>query len=368
MNVKQGFEQKSPSPRQRRSMSRPRRWWRAWVRLTAPADPAPGASFYQIQAAQRGRMVSLMLLLSTGPVLLGLLMSIVSVHLGLVLLTAALLLGILILSVLNRHGQVTLVGIILWTAVSLGMGLALLSSGVLSPAVLPLLSMLVLSEGLAALVLPLPFVLLAALCNTVSALLAFVFLPHSSLLEAVLAPSDALITGWNVALYGLVALGLWLLVKNRERMNQASEVARLQHALQRERQGHERLIAMLERTEQILQRALKGGQFARMELPSLQDPVLGSLSLTLSQMLDRMHRLARVQASHQAMLPLMTDLEQVEARQQALRQDVARVLRALRVASERQQPIQLGAPTLEELEPLFHALHQQYVLPPPQAR
>lgn len=265
---------------------------RAWVRLTAPVDPAPGASFQEIQAAQRGRMVSLLLLLSTGPVLVGLLMSIVSAHLGLVLLAAALLLGLLLLSVLNRRGQVTLAGIILWTAVSVGMGLALLSSGVLSPAVLPLLSMLVLSEGLAALVLPLPFVLLAALCNTLSALLAFAFLPRSSLLEAMLAKSDALITGWNVALYGLVALGLWLLVKNRERMNQASEVARLQHALLHERQRQERLTASLERIEQTLQRALKGDRSARMGLPSLQDPALGSLSLTLTQMLDRMQRLA----------------------------------------------------------------------------
>lgn len=368
MNGKSGRSVPRPSPRQRRTLSRPRRWWKAWARLTAPAMPAPGASFQQIQAAQRGRMVSLLLLLSTGLVLAGLLMGAVSAHLVLVFLAAALLLGILLLSLLNRRGQVTLVGIILWAAVSIGMDLALLSSAILSPAVLPLLSILVLSEGLAALLLPLPFVLLSALCNTLSALLAFAFLPRSSLLEAVLAQSDVLITGWNVALYALVAPGLWLLVKNRERMNQAGEVARLQQTLQRERQEQEHLIATFEHIEQTLQRALKGERSARIGLPAKPDPLPASLRLTLSQVLDRMQRLAQVHASHQAMLPLMTDLEQMEARQQALHQDVARLLRALRVAGDRQQPVQLGAPALEELEPVFQALHHHYIVPPPQAR
>lgn len=335
-------------------------WWEWWSRHTTPPMPPPGANFAALQGAQRGKMNSLVLLILLSLSLLALLAGIASAHLIVALLAGALLILILILSVLNRR-RALLVGIILWGTVTAGVDLLLLHLTALSPSAIPLFDLLVSSEVLAALLLPLPFVLVAACWNSVFTLVALALLPQTPFLTTVVAVSPLQLSLWSIGLYCLVAGGLWVLTRALEGMNSAEEVARLQQAVIDEQLARRHLEDSLRWMEESVGRVLAGDLAARIRLPEEEGTLCWSLACTLNQALSRMQRLAQVQVSHQALLPLLTEQQNLEGMQAALDQDMVQVMQALRLAEAGQQPIRLGAPRVEELRPLFRALDQKYV-------
>ncbi len=144
-------------------------------------------------------------------------------------------------------------------------------------------------------------------------------------------------------------------------MNSAEEVARLQQAVIDEQLARRHLEDSLRWMEESVGRVLAGDLAARIRLPEEEGTLCWSLACTLNQALSRMQRLAQVQVSHQALLPLLTEQQNLEGMQAALDQDMVQVMQALRLAEAGQQPIRLGAPRVEELRPLFRALDQKYV-------
>jgi hypothetical protein len=340
-------------------------WWGWWSRHTTPPPPSPGAALSALHNAQRGKMNSFLLLVITSLSLFGLLIGIAGTNLAVALSAGALLFLVPVLAVLNRRGQVLIVGSVLWVAVTAGLNLLLLHLVTLSPSAIPLFDLLVSSELLAALLLPLPFVLVAACWNSVFTLVALALLPQTPFLTTVVAVSPLQLSLWSIGLYCLVAGGVWVLVRALEGMNSAEEVARLQQAVIDERLARRHLEDSLRWMEESVGRVLSGDLLARIRLPEEAGTPGFSLALTLNQALSRLERLSQVQASHQAMLPLLVEQQSLEVMQVALDQDMVQVMQALRLAEAGQQPIRLGTPRIEELRPLFRALHQKYLTPLP---
>jgi hypothetical protein len=340
-------------------------WWEWWSRHTTAPMPPPGAALPAIQQAQRGKMNSFLLLVILCLSLIRLLSALIGSSPIFAFLTAGSCIVCIGLLVLNRRGKSLLVGLIIWAAMTATFDLELFHLATLSPAAIPLFDLLVGNELLAALILPLPFLALAACWNSVFALVALALLPHTPFLESVIAANAAQLSLWSVALYVLVAAGIWLLVWMGEQMNPAAEVAGLQQAMLDEQLARRHMEDSLRWMEESVGRVLGGDLSARIRLPEEEGTPCWSLALTLNQALSRLERLSQVQASHQAMLPLLAEQQSLEDMQVALDQDMVQVMQALRLAEAGQQPIRLGTPRVEELRPLFRALHQKYLTPLP---
>ncbi len=335
--------------------------WGWWSRHTPPAPPPPGAALPALQHAQRGKMSSFPLLVTLCLSLVGLLGALISATPVFALLAAGSCIVCLGLLVLNQRGKSLLVGIIIWAALTAALDIELFHLATVSPSAIPLFDLLVGNELLAALLLPLPYVLIGACWNSVFALVALALLPHAPFLETVIAASAAQLSLWSLALYVLVAAGIWLLVWMGEQMHNGEEVVRLQQALQREQGARGHLEAALCEMEDSAIRVLGGDLSARSRVLGEEGTALWSVSCSLNDLLDRLQRLAQVEASHQAMLPLLTRQQELQDMQTALYQDVAQAILALRLAEARGQPIQPGTPCVEALSPLFRALHQNYL-------
>jgi hypothetical protein len=310
-------------------------------------------------------MNSFLLLVILGLSVVGLLSALIGSSPIFAFLTAGSGLVCLALLVLNRRGQGLLVGIIIWATLTAVLDLELFHLATVSPSAIPLFDLLVGNELLAALILPLPFLAVAACWNCVFVLVALALLPHTLFLQSVIAKSAAQLSLWSVALYVLVAVGIWLLVWMGEQMNPAAEVARLQQGLIDEQLARRHMEDSLRWMEERVGRVLNGDLSARIMLPEEEGTPGFSLALTLNQVLSRLQRLSQVQASHQAMLPLLAEQQSLEDMQVALDQDMVQVMQALRLAEAGQHPIRLGTPRVEELRPLFRVLHQKYLTPMP---
>jgi hypothetical protein len=336
-------------------------WWEWWSRHTTAPMPPPGAALPAIQQAQRGKMNSFLLLVILCLSLIRLLSALIGSSPIFALLTAGSCIVCIGLLVLNRRGNSLLVGLIIWAAFTLALDVELFHLATLSPSALPLFDLLVGNELLAALLLPLPFVLVGACWNSVFTLVALALLPQTPFLTTVVAVSPLQLSLWSIGLYCLVAGGLWVLTKALEGMNSAEEMARLQQALIDERLARRHMEDSLRWMEESVGRVLGGDLSARIRLPEEEGTPCWSLALTLNQVLSRLQRLSQVQASHQAMLPLLAEQQSLEDMQVALDQDLVQVIQALRLAEAGQQPIRLGTPRVEELRPLFRLLNQKYV-------
>src|SRR6266700_2781593 len=137
-----------------------------WYRLTAPPEPRQGASFAQREAARRGRLTSIVLLSLMTTLLILLPIGLFGPNLvALLAIGGGLLISLLALFV-NRFSMPNLAGLLITAYVFAAVVIVILSSpGGLSTTTLGLFYTLVFVDVLAASLLPVNWVILAAVVN-----------------------------------------------------------------------------------------------------------------------------------------------------------------------------------------------------------
>lgn len=269
-----------------------------WYRLTAPPEPPPSARMAQKEAARRGRLVSLFLLLLIGLVFLVLPIAVLNRNLPVILaLTVGLFTDIAALR-LNRRGLVFVTGLAI---VAVSMASYILSQvfnpGGLRTGDLPDLDLLVQTELLAVTLLPARSVFVVAFLDSTFIWADVTFQPHSADLVHFLATDGYAAVGRPIFLQVVVAIVAYIWVRNMTRALARADQAEIIAALERSRATLEQTTASQARVlsvsiEEIrlTLRSVGNGDFhARVHLS--QDDVLHPLAESFNQVLQRLQGL-----------------------------------------------------------------------------
>jgi hypothetical protein len=272
---------------------------RLWYRLTAPVEPAHGASFAARERSRRGQLLSV-ILLGYLVILAGAFYQYRFVDddhpLMLVVLGAALGLAVVV-TVLNRLGQVPLAGalMVLLAELPLAGPFAATKDGQLDILHLGAFYLTVGSLLVAASVLAPWSVFPVALLNCAATLAIFTLRPHTPALSALLGSNDGqqALLG-PVAMQGIVAIVAYLWAQNilaaLRRADRAEEIAAL------ERREIERQRELEEGVRQLLavHVLLANGDFTA-RTAELRNPLLWQVGKSLNILIARVGRYAQAE-------------------------------------------------------------------------
>ena len=270
-----------------------------WYRLAAPTAPSQDASFSQHETVQRGRILSLTLLLMLVILLAVLPITInSSSQVPLRIVISALIASFLLLF-LNRLGFVLMASILAIVVIDAAFALTVLTApGGLGAYNVPIFDFLVISVIAAAFLLPPGGIFLVAFGNILFIWADLTYQTHTSELEHILTMSDF---GYTIilrpiALHIVVAIVAFFWVRRAlhatQRAQRAEVIAELEHALAE--QGH--VIAEQKRqldigVQQLLQthvQAANGNLSVR--APLTHDNVLWQVAISLNTLLARLQR------------------------------------------------------------------------------
>jgi hypothetical protein len=314
-------------------------WWEGallkWYTYTAPAHPGSQTSLQQQEAFRRGRLASLCLLLLIFVVVL--FMASISITANInhtVFLIASIGIFLLVLSagVLNRRGYLTAATLIMILILDGGIATTVITvKGGLGLVNLPIFDLMIASELIAVSLLA-PFsVFIVGLLNCCFIILDVLLEHHAPDLSHYLALSGwAVIIARPLLLQIVVAIVTFLWVdsalKALKRADQAETLAAMEHAIAE----YERTDAMqkrqLEQGIQFLietQRRVANGDFTA-RVPTTQNNVLWPVAISFNNLLTRFQRFQQ-------------DAHEIER----IRQDMPRVLHAIRDAKQKKQPLVL---------------------------
>ncbi len=285
--------------------------FRGWYRIASPPEPSPSASFEQRERFRRGRTGSQIALAVLVVCISALPAAFRGTNLFLTVILSFGLLAIFGAIALNRMGHVTLAGIIIVMAITISpVSDILTTSGGLSPAVLPVFSILVLPLMCAVSLLPAWWVFVVAIGNSLFTLYTMLYMPHSAELNAILKVSFVSIVTPIILSQLIVSIVAYLWVTGTvhaiRRADRAEEIAKLEHALainaEITAQQKEQLEASIQKIVETNTRVANGDFDAR--VPLTRDNVLWQVSSSLNNFLSRFQR------SRQELLQMRNELEQ----------------------------------------------------------
>jgi len=222
---------------------------------------------------------------------------------------AAVILGILLCGIammFNRWGQVTIVSILLICVVDLGCGLMLLDSPMgLDVSSLPVFDLLVVSELIAASLLPTISIFPVAASNILFIAGMMIFMPHSPDFTMMLHSNMAYdMVMQPISLQIVVAAITYMWVRSAlraaARADRAEEIAELQQVKATLQQSEIEQKRLLDAGIQELLRALvqsSNGKILRISLS--QDHVLWKVGNSINLLLARLHRTQQIEQENQ---------------------------------------------------------------------
>lgn len=341
-----------------------------WYRLTAPPEPAASASFAVREAARRGLLASTLMFYLYVVLCIVLPIGIFTPnHTIAIAVPLVMLLGMVAL-IFNRRGRSNVTGLL----IVIGLEAALvsvirLSPGGLDPSMLGLFDILVFTEVFVASLLPINWVIGAALFN-----IAFIIFdlatqgPHGDpLMVQMMHQNFAPVILRPILLHIVVSVVLWLWVRGAsqaiERADRAEVIATLEHEIAEQEHSlaeEKRLLDMS--IQQILQvhvRVANGDFDARVRLAEGEPlwPVAGSLN----NLLSRLQRLRLTEQEVQRIQPRLQRAAQLEHEFKRLKSEIQYAYQVVMDAEREQQSIHMRrSGTI--LDPLSAELHGKYLL------
>ena len=316
-----------------------------WYQLTSPAKPPQEASFAQREAVRRGRLTSIVLLFLMITLLILLPIGLMSPNsIAIVAISGGLLISSVAL-LFNRLGRPNVAGLLITFYVFVAVVLVILSSpGGLSTSTLGLFYTLVFVEVLAASLLPVNWVLIAAVAN-IAFVIADLSLQHKVPEFAHVMSTDFYtITIRLISLHIFVVLVLWLWVRSAtqalKRADNAEDLVIWERQIQELQQAKLRQKEELEKgIELILQTHIQvsNGNF-QARAPLSQDNLLWRIAYSLNNLIGRMQ-----------------NSSQAETELHHAREAIARLTDELQEARRMQRPVQI-TPTKTFLDPFLQEL------------
>src|SRR5581483_10806740 len=338
-----------------------------WYRHTAPPDPLPGASFEQRDLVRRGRIASTIMLFLACILVLVVPIGLLGPNRQIFYTALAVWCVIGLCLVLNRKGQVNLVGLLLCLSIITGMYLSILRApGGMSPDDKDILYLLVFGELFIGAILPVNWVLVPALLNLIFGMLELTMAPHTPLFAAQLVTSGPTILFRLIQLHVFVTAVMWILgLHAREaikRADRAEEIARLQHTLaqmnQAQMQEAQRLEGTVTAIIGVLTRTAHGDLLAR--VPIQQGQTLWSLVGSLNLLLARYQEARQDAEELERLRPQVEHWRHCEQGLRWMRELEEPFARMVSTALHEQQPLNLPA-TQTPLAPYFRLLHGKYL-------
>jgi hypothetical protein len=320
---------------------------KTWYRLTAPSEPPQGASFAQRETARRGRLTSIVLLALMTTLLILLPIGLFGTNPITILAIGGGLLVSLLALLFNRFGRPNIAGLLITSYVFTAVVIVILSSpGGLSTTSLGLFYTLVFVEVLAVSLLPINWVVLAAVVNIAFVIIDLSLQPKAPEL-AHLAPADFYtIIIRIVSLHVFVVLVLWLWVRSAtlaiKRADRAEEWATWERQMQELQQAELQQKEELEKgIESILQTYVQvsNGDF-QVRAPLSQDNLLWRVAYSINNLIGRLQKYS-----------------QAEAELTYIRDVTARLTDELRDARRARRPVQIST-TKTFLDPFLQELAQ----------
>lgn len=227
----------------------------------------------------------------------------------------AIMLGILLCMIamlLNRLGWVMLVSILIIAVVDLGCGLMLLASPMgLDVSSMPVFDVLILSELIAASLLPARSVFVVATCNVLFTIGAIILMPHTPEMQMLLSSSMA----YNVLIQPLclqviVAVVMYVWVHNTLKADVRAESAEviIESRITKMEQQQQQLQLGIDQLLETVKQACNGNPTARINVE--RDNTLWHLSTALNILLARLQRLRGIEEENQR---LQTQMYQLRA-------------------------------------------------------
>lgn len=271
-----------------------------WYRFAAPPEPAATVDLKQREAYRRGRLISIALLGIAIIFIILLPTADTFINRGLLLPHSIMLLGIAVAVMLNRRGNVIRAGILTVIGLDVVLIFSLLSFPKMTVFLLPLLDMFVLTELIAAALLPASAIFVVALGQIVFVIVSLT-IPLFSLdaeLKAIMHGPTAIGALMRPAiLQALVALVLYLFVQSATkaiaRADRATVIAAFERALaeqgQAEIEQKRQLEMSIQQIVQVHMRVANGDLQAR--VPLTQGNVLWEIAGSLNTLLARFQRM-----------------------------------------------------------------------------
>src|SRR5579875_1068640 len=267
-----------------------------WYRRTAAPEPPASASFAERDLARRGRLASAILL---GFMLVGLARLPFVLHdPSALLITGVALVALVGLAALNRFGRVNTVGALLLLMSYIILGISAMPGGSMNANSPLALDLLVVTELIAATVLPPISVLVVAALNSLM-IVGLVFLaPHTDSFTALLADSSGgvgTLLARSVALQVLVAGVAFLWVRGAllalRRADRAEEIAIL------ERREIERTHEIEEGVRQLQSSLvqLANGDYS-VRVPPMRNTLLWQVGVSINNLIARLGRVSQGEA------------------------------------------------------------------------
>ena len=273
------------------------RLWQFWYWLTAPVEPPITATLTIREQYRRARLTAMIIFILLILTIPSLFVSIWGAHSGFLLIPCFLCLATVLAAYLNRSALVTSAGLLLVISYTAAMMFHILTTpGGLSLSLVPVFTILIIPDMLAAVLLPAYCVFASALINTLFCWLAITYMPHTAGLEhltGLMYVNSVLLTG---TLQGMIAgiSFLWsasLQRALRER-DKAEETVRLERDLADQSmsmtQQKEQLEYSIELIVQAQSRVANGDLNTR--IPLTADNVLWSVAGPLNNMIARLQR------------------------------------------------------------------------------
>lgn len=315
-----------------------------WYRLAAPQEPENSTS-HDRELVRAGRLSSIILLLMLcfGFTLLPTALNSMNAnHLFLIIVLAAMTVNVAAF-VLNRRGQVRLVGVGMVVTVEAAFMLVVLTSPLgITTRSLTTFELIILTELMAVSLLPPRSVFLLMACNNVFTISALTFMHHTP--DLILSPLSAYYSALAspLILQIIVAIVTYLWVKGAQQaIERAEHVAELERAIaEKDREVAEQKVQLEMGIQQILQTQIQAanGNF-EVRAPLARDNVLWQVAHNLNTLLSRLQRMS-----------------QSEGELQRVGMEVGRLVEAVRNAKVWRRPIQASR-SGTALDPLAQELH-----------
>lgn len=258
-----------------------------WIRVTAPAELPRNAPFKQREAVRRGRLASaimfFLIIILFGALMIGILGT---NHL---IIPAVSIMFVLVLAAIycNRSGHTNTAGLFLSLGYDAAVSSVILTyPGGLTPSILGLYDMLVISEIFFVTLLPLNWVLFSLILNIAFIITDLSLQAGSASFYTMMQADRMAVISRPIMLHVIVTAVLYFWIRNNQRemirADQAEDLAALRQERVREK---EQLQTGIESIQQALVRAANGDFSA--QIPLSQENVLWKIASSINTLLAR---------------------------------------------------------------------------------
>ncbi len=213
-----------------------RGFFRWWIRLTGPTELPRSAPFKQREAVRRGQLASTIMFFLILTLCVVLLIGIVGSNYHIISAVSIMLILVLAAIISNRTGHMNIAGLLLSLGYDAAVSSVILTyPGGLTPGILGLYDMLLISEICFITLLPLNWVFLSLILNIAFIVGDLLLQPGSASFQAMMSVDRVAVIARPIMLHVIVTAVLYFWILNNQREMMRADLAEDLAALQKER-------------------------------------------------------------------------------------------------------------------------------------